>query len=87
MNESLAAHDNNRFSAGPLFKANRVAIDSDLLEYMEQEKEQEGVRIRNASVSKHTNEFLTNQKQAVEVLASSKKPEVMMKSEPNTLVK
>ena len=51
MKESLSAQDNKRFSAGSLFQANRVAIDSKLREYME-EKEKEAVRIRNVSVSK-----------------------------------
>jgi post-segregation antitoxin (ccd killing protein) len=55
-----------------LLKCNRVAIDSELLEYME-EKEVEVVRVKHTSINKHTNEYLTNKKRAEEVLASSKK--------------
>jgi hypothetical protein len=86
LKESLSQQENKRFSAGSLFKANRVAIDSELLDHME-EKEKEAVRIKDASMSKHTNEFLTNKKRAEEILASSKKPEVMVNSELKAVVK
>jgi hypothetical protein len=86
LRESLAAQDNKRFTAGSLFKANRVAIDSELLEYME-EKELEVVRKQHATISKHTNEFLTNKKGAEEVLLSKKKPELMFTRELKTVVK
>jgi hypothetical protein len=76
--ESLAQQDNRRFRACSLCKANRVAIDSELLEYME-EKELEVVRKQHASISKHMNEFLTNKEGMKEVLASKKKPEVMFR--------
>jgi hypothetical protein len=52
-----------------------------------EEKENEAVRIKSASLSEHTNEFLITKKQAEEVLASSKKPEVMINSELKGLVK
>jgi hypothetical protein len=62
LHKSLAQQDNKGFTAGSLFKANRVAIDSGLLEYTE-EKEPEAVRKQHASISKHTNKFLTNKKE------------------------
>ncbi len=34
LKESLSQQENKRFTAGSLFKANRVAIDSEVLEYM-----------------------------------------------------
>jgi hypothetical protein len=83
---SLAEQENKRFSAGSLFKANRVAIDSEVLEFME-EKEKETVRVKNVAISRHTNEFVANKKRAEEVLASSKKPEVMINSELKAVVK
>ena len=86
LKESLSKQENKRFSAGSLFKANRVAIDSEVLQYME-EKEYETVRIKQVSISKHTNEFLANQKRAEQVLASNKKPEVMINSELKAVVK
>jgi hypothetical protein len=86
LKESLSQQENKRFSAGSLFKANRVAIDSELLDHME-EKEKEAVRIKHVSISKHTNEFLANKKRAEEILASSKKPEAMVNSELKALVK
>jgi hypothetical protein len=55
----MATTHDKWFTAGSLFKGNRVAIDSDLLEYME-EKELEAVRKQHASISKHANEYLTN---------------------------
>ena len=51
LKESLSQQDNKRFTAGSLFKANRVAIDSEVLQYME-EKELEAVRKQNASISR-----------------------------------
>jgi hypothetical protein len=63
LKESLSQQENKRFTAGSLFKANRVAIDSKLLEYME-ENEAEVVRIKPASINKHTNEFRTNKRRA-----------------------
>jgi hypothetical protein len=72
--------------AGSLFKANRVAIDSEVLEYME-EKELEAVRKQDSSISKYTNEFLTNKDQAELVFASKKKPEVMFITELTAVVK
>jgi hypothetical protein len=87
LKESLSQQENKRFSAGSLFKANRVAIsDIEVLEFME-EKEVEVVRVKNASIMKHTTEFLTNKKRAEEVLAKSKKPELMVNSEIKALVK
>ena len=86
LKESLSQQENKRFSAGSLFKANRVAIDAEVLEYME-EKEKEVVRMRGVSISKHTNEFLTNKKRAEQVLASNKKPDVMINSELKAIVK
>jgi hypothetical protein len=86
LKESLSKQENKRFTAGSLFKANRVAIDSELLEYME-EKEVEAVRVKQATISKHTNDYLTNKKRAEEVLASKKKPEVMINSELKAVVK
>jgi hypothetical protein len=49
----LAQQDNKQFTTGSLFKSNRVAIDSEVLEYME-EKELELVRKQHASISKQT---------------------------------
>ena len=86
LRESLASQDNKRFTAGSLFKANRVAIDSEVLEYME-EKELEAVRKQDASISKHTNEFLTNKDRAELVFASKKEPEVMLIAELKAVVK
>jgi hypothetical protein len=86
LKESLSQQENKRFTAGSLFKANRVAIDSELLEYME-EKEAEVVRIKQASINKHTNEFLTNKSRAEEVLAGNKQPEVMINPELKALMK
>ncbi len=76
LSESLAQQENKRFTAGSLFKSNRVAIDDEVLEYME-EKEQEAVRKQHASISKHMNEFLTNKEGMGEGLVSKKKPEVI----------
>jgi hypothetical protein len=56
---SLAQQGNKQFTAGSLFKACRVAIDRELLEYME-EKELEAVRKQHASISKHKEKLLTN---------------------------
>ena len=78
--------DNKRFTAGSLFKANRVAIDSEVLEYME-EKEMEAVRKQDATINKHTNEFLTNKDRAELVFAKKKKPEVMFIAELKAVVK
>jgi len=86
LKESLSEQENKRFSAGSLFKSNRVAIDWEVLEYME-EKEKELLRIKSTSMSKHTNEYLTTKKLAEEILATSKKPEAMKNSELKTLVK
>jgi hypothetical protein len=86
LRESLKSQDNKRFTAGSLFKANRVAIDSEVLEYME-EKELEAVRKQDASISKHTNEFLTNKDRAELVFASKKEPEVMLIAELKAVVK
>jgi hypothetical protein len=88
LKQSLSQQENKRFTAGSLFKANRVAIDSELLEYME-EKEEEAVRKQHATISKHTDEFLTTKDRAEEVLANTtkKKPEVMLISELKAVVK
>jgi hypothetical protein len=86
LKESLSQQENKRFSAGSLFKANRVADDSELLECME-EKEVEVIGFRKASISKHANECLTNKKRAEEVLSTSKKAEVMNNSDLKALVK
>jgi hypothetical protein len=86
LRESLKSQDNKRFTAGSLFKANRVAIDDEVLEYME-EKEVEAVRKQHASISKHTNEYLTNKDRAELVFASKKKPEVMFIAELKAVVK
>jgi hypothetical protein len=86
LKESLSKQENKRFTAGSLFKANRVAIDSELLEYME-EKEEEAVRVKHATIIKHTNDYLTNKKRGEEVLASNKKPEAMINSELKAVVK
>jgi hypothetical protein len=85
LRDSLASQDNKWFTEGSLFKANRVAIDSEVLEYME-EKELEAVRKQDASISKHTNEFITNKDQAELVFASKKKPEVMFITELKAVV-
>jgi hypothetical protein len=45
------------------------------------------IRFRKASISKHTNEYLTNKKRAEEVLSTSKKAEVMNNSDLKALVK
>jgi hypothetical protein len=63
-----------------------VAIDSELLEYME-EKELEVVRKQYVSISKHTDTFLINKKGAEKVLASNKKPEAMFTQELKAVVK
>jgi hypothetical protein len=86
LRESLASQENKWFTAGSLFKANRLAIGSEVLEYME-EKELEAVRKQNATISKHTNEFLTNKDQAELVFANKKKPEVMFIAELKAVVK
>jgi hypothetical protein len=86
LKESLSQQENKRFTAGSLFKANRVTIDSELLEYME-EKEVETVRIKHASISKHTNEYHTNKKRAEQIFATKKKPDVMINSELKAVVK
>jgi hypothetical protein len=85
--ESLSQQENTRFTAGSLFKANRVVtIDLELLENKE-EKELETVRKQQASISKHTNEYLTNKDQAELVFASKKKPLVMFIAELKAVVK
>jgi hypothetical protein len=86
LRESLAQQQNKRFMAGSLFKANRVVIDDELLEYME-EKELEAVRKQHVSISKHRNEYLTNKYQAELVFASKKKPEVMFIAELKAVAK
>ncbi len=86
LRESLAQQENKRFTAGSLFKSNRVAIDDEVLEYME-EKEQEAVRKQHASISRHTNEYLTSKDRAELVFASKKKPEVMFIVELKAVVK
>jgi UDP-N-acetylenolpyruvoylglucosamine reductase len=63
LKESLSQQENKWFTAGSLFKANRVAIDSELLEYIE-EKELETVRKQQASIIKYTDEYLTNKDRA-----------------------
>ena len=47
---------------GSLFKSNRVALDSELLEHVE-EREKEVIRVKSASISKHATEFLANKKE------------------------
>jgi len=86
LKESLAEQDNKRFSAGSLFKANRVAIDSEVLSYME-DKEKEAVRIRNVAMEKHTAEFHASEKRAAEILALGKPPEAMLSTELKAIVK
>lgn len=86
LKESLSEQTNKRFSAGSLFKANRVAIDSELLLYME-EKEQESVRLKNVAIEKHTAEFLASKIRAAEVLATGKQPGAMIITELKAIVK
>jgi hypothetical protein len=81
LRESLAQQENKRFTAGSLFKSNRVAIDDEVLEYME-EKEQEAVRKQHASISRHTNDYLTSKDRAELVFA-----EVMFIAELKAVVK
>jgi hypothetical protein len=86
LKESLLQQENKRFTAGSLFKANRVAIDSELLEYME-EKELESVRKQQATINKHTTEYLTNKGRAEIVFATKKQPEVLLIAELKAVVK
>jgi hypothetical protein len=86
LRESLAQQDNKRFTAGSLFKSNRVAIDSEVLEYME-EKELELVRKQHASISKYTTEYLTNKDRAEIVFGTKKQPEVLSNAELKAVVK
>jgi hypothetical protein len=78
--------DNKPFTAGSLFKSNRVTIDSEVLEYME-EKELELVRKQHASISKHTGEYLTNKDKAELVFATKKQPKVLSNAKLKAVVK
>ena len=86
LKESLLSQENKRFTAGSLFKANRVAIDSEVLEYME-EKELEAVRKQNATISKLTNDFLTTKDRVELVFGGKKQPGVMLIAELKAVVK
>ena len=48
---SLSGQESKPFSIGLLFKSNRVTIDPELLEYME-EKKKKAVTIKDVSISK-----------------------------------
>ena len=43
MRDSLLSQSNNRLTAGSFFRSNRVALDSEVMEYLD-EKEAESVR-------------------------------------------
>jgi hypothetical protein len=86
LKESLSQQDNKHFTAGSLFKANRVAIDSEVLEYME-EKEEEAVRTKDATIRKHTDDFLTTKDRAELIFIGKKKPEDMVNAELKAVVK
>ena len=86
LKESLSQQENKRFTAGLLFKANRVAIDSEVLEYME-EKEEEAVRKQDATIRKHTDDFLTTKDQAEAIFLGGKNPSDMVNPDLKAVVK
>ena len=86
LRDSLLSQSNKRLTAGSLFRSNRVALDSEVLEYLE-EKEAESVRKNKNNLIKANKEFDTYQSAALLAMSNKKSPDKMSVKDLKAIVR